>query len=231
MLWLGNNSRRTALPPCESFATRYPPNFATFSAFFSNNPALPCQEDTGAEKTSGPERHRNRKDAEESETRGASGPPLWRTITLSSPHVHDFARGGSAKTRTCACAWRIRGNACAHLHAGAHLGHNVSALHETLSRFFLRIASQRSRRRRAGSGQDRRLNPGKRLASSAMHTAGAGATKAENRRRKRNTTDRRIDLPRSHTATLSERAARSREVLAALRRRARGVCACRSLPP
>ena len=172
----------------------------------------------GAEKVSESERHRNRKDAEESETRGAPGPPLRRAIAFLKPARLRYRACRSTKPGTCACAWRIRGNACAHLHAGAHLGHNVSALHETLSRFFLRIASQRSRRRRAGSGQDRRLNPGKRLASSAMHTAGAGATKAENRRRKRNTTDRRIDLPRSHTATLSERAARSRKVPTTLRR-------------
>lgn len=178
----------------------------------------------GVGKMSEPKRCRSRNDIGAEKTpkkaKRAAPPahPSGARSPFSSPLARDFARGGSTKPRTCTRAWRIRGNACAHLHAGAHLGHNVSALHETLSRFFLRIASQRSRRRRAGSGQDRRLNPGKRLASSAMHTAGAGATKAENRRRKRNTTDRRIDLPRSRTATLSERVARSREVLAALRR-------------
>ncbi len=177
----------------------------------------------GVGKMSGPKRCRSRNNIETEKTpkkakraappahpSGARLPFQARTPTIS--HVAD------PRKRERVLAWRIRGNACAHLHAGAHLGHNVSALHETLSRFFLRIASQRSRRRRAGSGQDRRLNPGKRLASSAMHTAGAGATKAENRRRKRNTTDRRIDLPRSRTATLSERVARSRKVPTTLRR-------------
>lgn len=176
-----------------------------------------------ARKTLEPKRHRSRNDI------GTEKTP--KKAKRAAPPAHPSGARLPSQARTLAIlrvvdprnhervlAWRIRGNACAHLHAGAHLGHNVSALHETLSRFFLRIASQRSRHRRAGSGQDRRLNPGKRLASSAMHTAGAGATKAENRWRKRNTTDRRIDLPRSRTATLSERAARSREVLAALRR-------------
>lgn len=58
---MDNNFRRTALPPCKSFATRYPPNFATFSAFFSNNPALPRREDAGTEKMSEPKRCRSQK--------------------------------------------------------------------------------------------------------------------------------------------------------------------------
>lgn len=121
MLSLSNNFRRTALPPCESFETRHPPNFATFSAFFSDNPALPRREDAGTEKMSEPKRHRGRNDIETEKTpkkakraappahpSGARLPFQARTSTIS--HVADprkrervLAHGGFVETPAHTC--------------------------------------------------------------------------------------------------------------------------------